>query len=110
MAINIGVPVAGIRAIDCVRPLRFLSLSRTVQQAVLSILGAFNGIQQLVIVLAMVWYLFGVLGVQFFGGRFDTCTDASTYMCFSFAIRFLSVICCLTSINFRRASACVPLP
>jgi hypothetical protein len=94
-------PVA--RAFQCLRPLRLasvskkvqvclsgltaylpgltlrLSLSVSVQLAMLSMGTAMKGIVNITIVLLVFWYIFAILGVQFFGGELYACSNPCTY-------------------------------
>jgi hypothetical protein len=64
------------------RPLRMISRNRGLKIAVLSLFNAIPGILNVLLILLFFFLLFGILGTNFFKGKFYICSnDHIDWMC-----------------------------
>jgi hypothetical protein len=70
-----SVQIKWLRAIRGLRPLRVISRLSGMKIVVGSLLKSLPSIINVVLVCLLFWILFGILGVQFFGGKFSQCSD-----------------------------------
>jgi hypothetical protein len=61
------------RVLRVLRPLRFINHNVNLKMVVVALLESMNSIFNVVIVIAVVYLIFAILGVSFFGGRFFYC-------------------------------------
>lgn len=72
---NINLPIIKIlRLLRTLRPLRLLSHNSGMKTIVIALLGSVGGIVNVLIVVMAVWMMFGILAVNFFGGKMQYCT------------------------------------
>ncbi|XP_065060331.1 sodium channel protein 1 brain-like isoform X2 [Rhopilema esculentum] len=66
-----------IRTLRALRPLRAISRWEGIKIVVNSLFQAIPNIGNVLLVCAMFWLIFSIMGVQFFGGKFYKCVDES---------------------------------
>jgi hypothetical protein len=72
---NVNLPVIRIlRMLRTLRPLRFISHKPELKMVVVSLLESAGHIMNTLIVVAVVFLIFAILGVNFFGGAFFYCS------------------------------------
>ncbi len=67
-----------LRMLRILRPLRFISHNKNLRIIVNSLLGSFNGIFNVTIVILLIFIMFSILGVYLFNNRMNYCARAST--------------------------------
>ena len=68
-----------LRAMRCLRPLRFISRNPGMKMVVNSLLRALPGVANVFLVMTSLLLIFGILGVQLFMGKFAQCTVPGVY-------------------------------
>jgi hypothetical protein len=72
---SIDLPVIKIlRLLRTLRPLRFISHNLAMKTIVMALIESIGAIINVMIVVMIVWLMFAILGVSFFGGKFFHCT------------------------------------
>lgn len=72
---DITIPVIKIlRMLRVLRPLRFISHNVAMKMLVAALLESVGSIFNVLIVVAVVYLIFAIMGVNFFGGNFFYCT------------------------------------
>ena len=66
-----------LRMLRILRPLRFISHNKNLRIIVNSLLGSFNGIFNVTIVILLIFIMFSILGVFLFSNRMNYCSRAS---------------------------------
>lgn len=69
--------IRGFRTLRALRPLRILPRIQTVRNYFLAIVGSANRIVSIALLALFSLFLFGILGVSLFSGRFNFCNDPS---------------------------------
>lgn len=64
-----------LRLVRCLRPLRLISRNQGMKVVVEALIRSIGAILNVTGVLLLVWFLFGVLGVQLFAGKLAFCND-----------------------------------
>eukprot|EP00163_Fabomonas_tropica_P029147 TRINITY_DN6158_c0_g1_i1.p1 TRINITY_DN6158_c0_g1~~TRINITY_DN6158_c0_g1_i1.p1 ORF type:complete len:1884 (+),score=375.64 TRINITY_DN6158_c0_g1_i1:93-5654(+) len=64
-----------LRAMRALRPLRLISRSSGMRVVVYSLTKSFPSIMNVLLVCILFWVVFGVLGIQFYAGKFHYCSD-----------------------------------
>lgn len=72
---NIGA-VRSLRTLRALRPLRAVSRWESMKITVNSLLNSIPAISNVLLVCMLLWLIFAIMGVQFFGGKFYKCVDA----------------------------------
>lgn len=73
---SVNLPIIKIlRLLRTLRPLRFISHNSGMKTIVVALLGSVSGIFNVLIVVFVVWMMFGILAVNFFGGKMQYCTE-----------------------------------
>jgi hypothetical protein len=67
-----------LRLLRTLRPLRVISHNEELKIIVVSLLDSIGGIFNVLIVVIVIWLIFSIIGVNFFGGKFNYC-DIDTY-------------------------------
>lgn len=62
-----------LRLLRTLRPLRFISHNRPMRIVVKALFESFAAIMNVVLVLAIVWLIFAIIGVSLFSGKFHSC-------------------------------------
>eukprot|EP00899_Mesostigma_viride_P019947 jgi/Mesvir1/27954/Mv20161-RA.1 len=81
--VNLGLAAANVewgralRALRVLRPLRMISRIPELQIVVRALLASFPGLGNLLVVSALIWLIFAILGMSLFMGTFYYCTDPS---------------------------------
>ena len=63
------------RALRALRPLRVINRNRGLKMVVRTLLASVKGIINVGLICAINYIIFGILGVQLFGGKFQSCND-----------------------------------
>ena len=72
---SLDIPAIRIlRLLRTLRPLRVISHNVALKMIVIALLDSVGGIFNVMIVVFMVWLIFAIMGVNFFGGRFFYCS------------------------------------
>ena len=66
-----------MRLFRTLRPLRFINKSRGLKRVVDALVNSIKGLTHVVVITAMIFIIFGIMGMQLFMGRFDSCTYES---------------------------------
>lgn len=75
LATGVEIPVFRIlRMLRVLRPLRFINHNDNLKMVVVALLDSVNHIFNVVIVIALMYLIFAILGVNFFGGKFFYCS------------------------------------
>jgi len=67
-----------LRMLRILRPLRFISHNKNLRIIVNSLLGSFNGIFNVTIVILLIFIMFSILGVFLFSNRMNYCERTDT--------------------------------
>ena len=62
-----------LRLLRTLRPLRVISHNEELKIIVVSLMDSIGGIFNVLIVVMAIWLIFGIIGVNFFGGKFNYC-------------------------------------
>ena len=68
--------VRGLRVLRALRPLRVIKRVPELKMVVNSIFRSLPILSNVLVLLTMFWLVFGILGLQMFGGKLEYCTDA----------------------------------
>lgn len=69
-----------LRALRAIRPLRVISRFSGMKIVVSSLVKSLPSILNVLLVCSLFWVIFGILGVQFFGGKFSVCIGDETVL------------------------------
>ena len=76
---NIDLPVIKIlRLLRTLRPLRFISHNVNMKTVVIALFESLGGMINVIIVVALIWLMFAILGISLLGGRMGYC-DVDDY-------------------------------
>lgn len=67
-----------LRLLRILRPLRFISHNRNLKTIVIALLESFGGMMNVIIVVLLIWLMFGILGISLLGTRMGYC-DVDDY-------------------------------
>jgi hypothetical protein len=68
-----------LRLLRTLRPLRFISHNQNMKIVVNALLGSVSALLNVVIVIMMVWVMFAILGISFFGEKMNYCSGVGDY-------------------------------
>lgn len=72
---DLNLPIIKIlRMLRTLRPLRVISHDKDLKMIVIALLESVGGIVNVMIVVFMVWLIFAIMGVNFYGGKFMHCS------------------------------------
>ena len=71
---SVDIPVIKVlRLLRTLRPLRFISHNASMKIVVIALLDSVIAIFNVIIVVMLVWFMFAILGVSLFSGKFYYC-------------------------------------
>lgn len=71
---NVNIPVIKIlRLLRILRPLRFISHNVNLKIIVIALFESMGGMINVIIVMALIWLMFAILGISLLGGKFGSC-------------------------------------
>jgi hypothetical protein len=63
-----------LRLLRTLRPLRVISHNKDLKMIVVALMESVGGIFNVMVVVFMVWLIFAIMGVNFYGGKFQFCS------------------------------------
>eukprot|EP00049_Salpingoeca_infusionum_P014061 m.261974 g.261974 ORF g.261974 m.261974 type:complete len:2012 (+) comp15585_c0_seq2:444-6479(+) len=73
---NLGA-LRAVRTLRALRPLRAISRWENMRVVVNSLLYSIPAIANVLLVCGLIWLIFSIMGVEFFGGKFSLCVDGN---------------------------------